>query len=126
MRRYSRRRSALLTWAFLAMSAGTATAQIDPFPDRNLTLSESDLAVIEEVAGGLIGGKVVPTGTKVQWYNGETHRRGTIEVLGSSDLDGRPCHKLRYTFPMTTRPGSRVYNLNWCKMSDGDWKIAPK
>lgn len=126
MRHYPHRRSALLACALIAMSASTAAAQIDPFPDRNLTLSESDLAVIEEIASGLIAGKVVPTGTKLQWHNGETSRHGTIEVLGSSELDSRPCHKLRYTFPIKSRPGSRVYDLNWCKMPDGDWKIAPK
>ncbi len=126
MRQYPNRSSAVLACAILVMSAGMASAQIDPFPNRNLTLSESDLAVIEEVAGGLISGKVVPTGTKLEWYNGETQRRGTIEVLGSSQLDGRPCHKLRYTFPIKAHPGSRVYDLNWCKMADGDWKIASK
>ncbi len=78
------RRSAWLACAALALSAGAASAQINPFPDRDFILSESDLAVIEEVAGGLISGKVVPAGTKLQWFNGETHRRGTIEVLGSS------------------------------------------
>ena len=126
MRQHPNLSNAVLACAVLVMSAGTASAQIDPFPDRKMTLSESDLAVIEEVAGGLVSGKVVPTGTKLQWYNGETHRQGTIEVLGSSQLDGRPCHKLRYTFPIKARPGSRVYDLNWCKMPDGDWKIVTK
>lgn len=120
------RRSAWLACAALALSAGAASAQINPFPDRDFILSESDLAVIEEVAGGLISGKVVPAGTKLQWFNGETHRRGTIEVLGSSQLDGRPCHQLRYTFPVKSRPGSRSYDLNWCRMPEGEWKIVSR
>lgn len=107
MRYHPYRRSAVLACAALASSAGVASAQIDPFPNRNFTLSESDVAVIEEVAGGLISGKVVPTGTKLDWYNGETRRRGTIEVVGSSQFDGNPCHQLRYTFPLTSRPGKR-------------------
>ena len=126
MRHDPYRRSALLACAALALSAGGASAQIDPFPGRNFTLSESDLAVIEEVAGGLISGKVVPTGTKLDWYNGETRRRGTIEVVGSSQFDGHPCHKLRYTFPIPSHPGKRAYDLNWCGMPDGEWKILSR
>ena len=126
MRKGSNRCSALLACTALVLSAGAASAQINPFPGRDLAISESDLAVIGEVAGGLIGGNVVPTGTKLQWYNGETHRRGTIQVLGSSQQDGRPCHRLRYTLPVKSPAGSRAYDLTWCKMPDGDWKIAPK
>jgi hypothetical protein len=126
MRLHTYRRSVLHACAALALSAGGASAQIDPFPGRNFTLSESDLAVIEEVAGGLISGKVVPAGTKLDWYNGETRRRGTIEVVGSSAFDGNQCHKLRYTFPIPSNPGKRAYDLNWCKMPDGQWKILSK
>ena len=118
--------SALFVVAIAAFAAGGASAQINPFPGSDLALSQSDLAVIEEVAGGLISGSVVPTGTKLQWYNGETRRRGTIQVLVSSQQDGRPCHKLRYTLPINSHAGSRAYDLNWCKTPDGDWKIASK
>ena len=126
MRQHSYRLIASLAFAVPALSAGPAVAQIDPFPGRDLTTTASDLAVIEEVAGGLIGGRIVPNGTKVEWYNGETHRRGTIEVLLSSELDGRPCHMLRYTLPTNSVVKSRAYDLNWCKMADGDWKIVSK
>nr|WP_294524209.1 hypothetical protein [uncultured Rhodopila sp.] len=126
MRKGSNCCSALLACTALVLSAGAASAQINPFPGRDLAISDSDLAVIGEVAGGLIGGNVVPTGTQLQWYNGETHRRGTIQVLGSSQQDGRPCHRLRYTLPVRSSAGSRAYDLTWCKMPDGDWKIAPK
>ena len=126
MRKGSNRCSALLACTALVLSAGAVSAQVNPFPGRDLAISESDLAVIGEVAGGLIGGNVVPTGTKLQWYNGETHRRGTIQVLGSNEQDGRPCRRLRYTLPVKSPAGSRVYDLTWCKMPDGDWKIAPK
>jgi hypothetical protein len=126
MRRRSSRCLPAIAYAVLALSAGTASAQINPFPGTDLALSDSDLSVIEEVAGGLIGGKVVPTGTKLQWFNGETHRRGTIEVLGSGDYDGRPCHKLRYTLPIKSPAKTRAYDLNWCKTPDGDWKTVAK
>ncbi len=126
MRESSRYWSTLLACAIFALSAGAASAQINPFTGKDLLLSESDVAVIGEVAGGLISGTVVPTGTKLQWHNGETHRRGTIEVLGSSQQDGRPCHKLRYTVPVKPPAGSRAYDLNWCKTADGDWKIVSR
>jgi hypothetical protein len=126
MRKGFNRCSALLACTALVLSAGAASAQINPFPGRDLAISDSDLAVLGEVAGGLIGGAVVPTGTKLQWYNGETHHRGTIQVLGSSEQDGRPCHRLRYTLPVKSPTGSRAYDLTWCKTPDGDWKIAPK
>ena len=130
MRQGSYRRPALAVYAVLALAAGSvlstgsALAQINPFPGTDFALSDSDLAVMEEVAGGLISGKVVPDGTTVQWYNGETHRRGSIQVLGSSQLDGRPCHKLRYTVPVRSTQGTRDYDLTWCKMPDGEWKTV--
>ena len=67
MRRCSNRCSALLACTALVLSAGAASAQINPFPGRDLAISDSDLAVIGEVASGLIGGNVVPAGTTLQW-----------------------------------------------------------
>ena len=91
-----------------------------------MTLSASDLAVIGEVAGGLLSGGVTPTGTKLDWYNGETRRRGTIQVTGSSELEGRPCHTLRYTLPVRSQAGTRNYDLTWCKTADGEWKTVTR
>ncbi|MBS0643990.1 MAG: hypothetical protein JSS43_29360 [Proteobacteria bacterium] len=126
MRQVSYHCFAVAFCAIFSLSAGSASAQINPFPGNELALSDSDLAVIEEVASGLIAGKVVPDGTTIEWYNGETHRRGSIRVLESSQLDGRPCHKLRYTLPVRSPQGSRAYDLTWCKAPDGDWKIVSK
>jgi hypothetical protein len=84
VRESSRCCCALPAYGVFTLSAGAASAQINPFTGKDLLLSESDAAVIEEVVGGLISGTVAPTGTKLHWYNGETHRRGTIEVLASS------------------------------------------
>ncbi len=124
MRHRSPRCFPALAYSILSLSASAASAQTNPFPGTDLVLSASDLSVIEEVAGGLIAGNVVPAGTKLQWLNGETHHQGTIEVLGSGERDGRPCRKLRYTLPLRSPAKTRAYDLNWCKMPDGDWKTV--
>lgn len=113
-----------LACAALILSAGAASAQINPFTGADLAVSSSDLAIIEEIAGGLIEGKVAPTGTRLRWHNGETHHEGTIEVLGSSERDGQPCHKLRYRLPLKTHAKYQAFDLTWCKTAEGDWKIA--
>ncbi len=47
-------------------------------------------------------------------------------MVGSSQQDGRPCHRLRYTLPVMSPTGSRACDLTWCKMPDGECTIAAK
>ena len=36
---------------------------------------------------------------------------------------GMACHALTYNFVTTARVHARTYRLNWCRTSNGEWRI---
>jgi hypothetical protein len=117
-------RPILVGFTAFALSVGVASAQLNPFVGNNLLLDNSDLALIDEIVSGMLHGGAVSHGTSIQWHNGANNRHGSITVLGSSQKDGQPCHKLRYAVPIQTAQRTRNYDLTWCKTSNDEWKIV--
>jgi 17 kDa outer membrane surface antigen len=90
----------------------------DYFLPRKLTSSDMNALEVE-------GSTLAPGGrTKGIWHNPKTGHSGTIDLLHETKKDGRLCHLYRYTFKTGTNSDNTPYKLNWCKMSNGEWKIA--
>jgi len=113
---------AVMCLALLAATA--ATAQINPFSGRGMALAASDVALIGEIATGLLQGEAPAKGTSVEWHNAATGRRGSITMLGTSQRDGRECRELRYVLPVEKSKATRAYTVNWCKTPEGQWKTV--
>lgn len=102
-----------------------AEAQINPFlGSREVRLNRNDLDVMSEVASGLLRGEHIPDGTSVAWKNGADGRSGTITLLKTFTQNDMACKTLRYRVPVTSAAKFRNYDLNWCKIPDGEWKVV--
>ncbi len=105
--------------------AVASRAQISPFFNRfSGTLNEDDVKDLMAAGQRLYGQDVVSDGATDTWPNPKTGNSGTITVLQSFTRDGMQCRKVRYNNRIRNQPDTRIYTLDWCKTSQGVWKIA--
>src|SRR6516162_7422308 len=123
-----RRCLALPAAIVLALTAGwslAAQAQINPFRDNwaGPQLETSDFALLMQTAEKLYTQENVADGASESWNNPLTGASGSVTVVNSFHRtirgDSLLCRKLRYEVAVKGRPGSRPYELDWCRIPDG-------
>ena len=119
------------TWACLmaavgqALAAAPAGAQMDTF-GLNLAepkLTQSDFQMLWDSASNLNEAPSPQPGDSRSWKNPQSGNFGQVALERVFQSDNMPCHALRYTFTIAADPQPRVYDINWCRTSDGAWKI---
>ena len=109
---------------------GAAEAQINPFRDNwaGPQLETSDFALLMQTAEKLYTQENVADGASENWNNPLTGASGSVTVVNSFHRTIRGesllCRKLRYEVAVRGRLGSRPYDLDWCRLPDGTWKMA--
>jgi hypothetical protein len=103
-----------------------AMAQINPFrSNRSQTpLSQTDLDLMGDSINRLNREPHVAVGAEERWSNPATGSYGSSKVTRIFEQAKRPCHELHHEFfPQGSTPPS-TYDLKWCRISNGQWKIA--
>jgi hypothetical protein len=103
-----------------------ATAQINPFRSNRsqAPLSETDLDLMGNSINQLNRKPHVEVGAEESWSNPATGSYGSSKVTGIFEQAKRPCHALHHEFfPQGSTPPT-TYDLKWCRISNGQWKIA--
>jgi len=105
---------------------GSAHAQLAgfyPMDSSAVSLNNADFTMLVDAANGLLRRPQLANGAATSWRNAQSGSSGTIRVTKTFHEDAMLCHTLTYeTIPMATPPANRIV-LNWCKTSDGAWKI---
>ncbi|HUC19502.1 MAG TPA: hypothetical protein VMA37_17625 [Acetobacteraceae bacterium] len=122
----SRPRNRLFTALLASLIAGaSATAAAQPVPVPSLAwpgLTESDIARMHAAAARLYEGQSI--GTVERWRNPVTDNAGEVMLIRSFDTHGMPCRTIDYTVKFATAENRLDhYTVNWCRVSDGSWKI---
>lgn len=115
-----------LMTALLLFAALPATAQINPFRSRGTEpgLSETDADMLLSSINRLNRAENVAIGAAESWNNPETGSRGTSSVARIFHRAGMSCHLLHHEIAVRGRTPPRRYDLTWCLMPAGEWKIV--
>ena len=110
--------------AALLLAPGPASARWrDLFPD-GFSATREDLDRQRAAARSLLRTDPPPVGRSEAWSNPKSGARGTVTMLGASQLQGLPCREMRYTIetPRAVRPVDVTFTV--CRTADGAWKVA--
>ena len=126
--------SARRTWLLGVVLAGMAAAASGGAVAQNLIgigvpalewpgLTKDDYDRMQAAAARLYEGRSI--GTIERWRSPDTRDAGEVKLVQSFDVKGMPCHTIDYTIRFDTkRDRPDHYILNWCRVSDGTWKIV--
>jgi len=103
-----------------------ALAQINPFRSNRWgpTLSATDVELMGDSIAKLNRKPNVEVGAEERWSNPATGSYGTSTITRILVEAKRPCHAMHHEFFAQGQPPPSSYDLTWCRISNGQWKIA--
>ncbi len=113
----------LLVTGLLVSAATPATAQLNPFQGSRTGLTQRDVDLLSSSIASLNRSGDVAVGSKDSWSNPASHSRGQNVVREIFQDGATTCHRLHHEITVKGRKPPRTYELTWCRMSDGSWKV---
>lgn len=103
---------------------GPALAQWRYLFPSGFSLTEADLRAQRDAAQRLLRPEPPPIDRSEDWSNPQSGARGTVTLLGVSELRRMPCRRLRFqsATPRVSEPFDVTFTL--CRVADGSWKLA--
>ena len=120
------KKAPLLLAGLCLVSIGvSATAQINPFRGNRWesTLSATDLDLQGNSINQLNRKPNLEVGAVESWSNPATGSYGSSKVTRIFVDAKRPCHEIHHEVAAQGRTPPRTYELTWCRISNGQWKI---
>ncbi|MGG5808690.1 RT0821/Lpp0805 family surface protein [Falsiroseomonas sp. CW058] len=118
------RRAWPLALAALLLLPGTAAAQWRNIFPGGASLTEEDLRAQQEAMLRLLRAEPPPVGQGEDWSNPRTGARGTVTLLGASEVRRMPCRRMRFQITPQRAGDASDLTFNLCRGSDGLWKIG--
>jgi hypothetical protein len=114
-----------LAIALLLASPLPALAQVGTFWNSGTgpQLSGDDVDRMLTSIAKLNAASPIRIGESEDWNNPVTGSHGTSTVTSIFESAGLPCHGLHHEIAPLGRTPSRPYDLTWCRVADGTWKI---
>ncbi|HWA46084.1 MAG TPA: hypothetical protein VHA10_22910 [Hypericibacter adhaerens] len=112
---------ALLVTAMAAALLRPAEAGplVDPFGRGAYKLSDQDMELLKGAVREVLEKRQV--GATAEWSDPASGKAGRATLLDVFTRDGMPCGQVEHVF---TKGEGRTYQLPFCQMADGRWKIA--
>jgi hypothetical protein len=110
----------------LLLGSGLCMAQMDPFgwdPNTKL-LTDEDWHQVWEGTVNLNRAPAAAVGETRAWSNPASGNSGKVTLTRVFESNGMPCHALTYALSFSEQPVPQEYNFNWCRVSNGQWRIA--
>ena len=103
---------------------GPALAQWRYLFPPGFSLTEADLEAQRNAVRRLLQPEPPPVGRSEDWSNPRSGARGTVTLLGASELRRMPCRRIHFhvATPRVSEPFDVTLTL--CRVADGSWKIA--
>lgn len=114
----------LVLFAGVALGAGTAHAQVNPFKGGGPRPQAADLALMDKAAEGLIQDVGFLPDEKHSWANSATGWASTVTAVKRAKRRSLTCRVLDYTFTYTGQLGEGARQPTWCQTKDGTWRIG--
>lgn len=100
----------------------TAQSLIPPLGSINDRLSADDLNRMSAAAARLYQERSI--GTVERWRNPDSKNAGSVKLLRRFETKGMPCWRMEYTIRFEeTKEHPHQYLVNWCKTTNGEWKL---
>jgi surface antigen len=112
--------------AALACGTTPAAAQINPFgrgPNQP-RLTAEDQRMLFDSARRLNAMSPATPGATQTWSNPQSGDSGVTTLRRIFKQNGMTCHAVRYSFTLQGGVRAADYDVNWCRVPDGSWKIA--
>lgn len=110
----------LATGLFLS----TAAAQgINPFSKSGFSLSQSDVAKLEEATKPFYDDASVPLGTARAWSNPESGNHGTAVLVERFEYKKLPCRRIQHDIKLKKIADPYRFVIDRCQVADGSWKF---
>ncbi|HYG87132.1 MAG TPA: hypothetical protein VD978_12810 [Azospirillum sp.] len=105
------------------LNAGPAWAQFGLFMGRRVgdNLTDEDWALFRRALSDAL--RPGTAGSRAEWQNPATNRRGDVVVERVFEKDGAPCGDVHARFIRNTE--QQPYRLTFCRNEQGQWLIAP-
>jgi surface antigen len=110
----------------LAIASTTLALAVEPIISPSIAwpgLSPDDLERMNAAAARLYEGRSI--GTIERWRNPDSKDAGEVKLLRSFQSNGMECRRIDYTIRFEEhRDRPNHYQLTWCRVPDGTWKIV--
>ncbi len=118
--------AAAIALSILLALATPARAQFNPFYGARTAprLTNDDFRMLDDSATKLNADPQAHTGELETWSNPASGASGSVTIERIFRSRAMTCHALRYIISARARSEPRTYNVTWCQIPAGDWKIA--
>jgi surface antigen len=109
----------------LIATAAPAHAQINPFKGNRpgSTFSATDIDLFGDSVRRLNQKSGLQVGDEDKWSNPATGSYGSSSVKRIFTASNHPCHTLHHELYAEGRQPPSNYDITWCRISNGQWKI---
>ena len=111
----------------VASEPGPVWAQAGAFgwsPDT-ARLTDRDNQLLWQATDALNQAASAAAGDTRSWTNAVSGNSGKVTLARLFESNGMPCHALQYAISFAGQPVPQDYAFTWCRIADGQWKIAP-
>jgi surface antigen len=106
-----------------ALLLSPAVAQVNPFSRDGFSLSNSDIAMLEEATRPFYDDVTVPLGTARAWNNPESGNGGTAVLVERFEYKKLPCRRIQHDIKLAKLADPYHFVIDRCQVADGSWKF---
>lgn len=106
-----------------ALLLSPAAAQVNPFSRDGFSLSNSDIAKLEEATRPFYEDVTVPLGTSRAWTNPESGNGGTAVLIERFEYKKLPCRRIQHDIKLKKMADPFHFVIDRCQVADGSWKF---
>ncbi|HVR68151.1 MAG TPA: hypothetical protein VMT98_16000 [Verrucomicrobiae bacterium] len=106
-----------------ALLLSPAAAQVNPFSRDGFSLSNSDIAKLEEATRPFYEDATVPLGTARAWNNPESGNQGTAKLVERFEYKKLPCRRIQHDIKLKKMADPFHFVIDRCQVADGSWKF---
>jgi surface antigen len=106
-----------------ALLLSPAVAQVNPFSRDGFSLSNSDIAMLEEATRPFYDDVTVPLGTARAWTNPDSGNGGTATLVSRFEYKKLPCRRIQHDIKLKKMADPYHFVIDRCQVADGSWKF---
>ncbi|HEY7688367.1 MAG TPA: hypothetical protein VH835_06725 [Dongiaceae bacterium] len=109
--------------AVATLLAAGAAAQVNPFGRAGFSLTDSDVAKLEEATKPFFNDATVPLGTTRAWNNPDSGNGGTAILVSRFEYKKLPCRRIQHDIKLAKVADPYHFVIDRCQVADGSWKF---
>jgi surface antigen len=106
-----------------ALLLSPAVAQVNPFSRDGFSLTNSDIAKLEEATRPFYEDVTVPLNTARAWSNPESGNKGTAVLVSRFEYKKLPCRRIQHDIKLAKLADPYHFVIDRCQVADGSWKF---